>query len=263
MRQTRVRVRLSAAALLTSALVGNVLAGCSSNSVPIVRPTTSATSVPRPTTTALVVPAGTVVATGQFQGRASGHVQVVSNGDGDYTVELRNLQSKVTAHTRVALARDSRVFNCADVDGMNLDLGGLYRSATQDLVLHKGYAPHADSDPSFLKSLAIKNDTDQLPLPDCVHHTFATARLTWTMPDMRPTLHVLDHAAAPGAEGRVVARAGTPVSYEVTADDTLAAIAKRFNVSVDDLFYLNPQRSRGESRTAYIGETLNLDRSSR
>lgn len=255
--------RLRALAIAVGALAAVGLVGCTDLAAPVVSPTPSVAVRPDPTPTITVPPAGTVVATAQFTGRATGRASITSDGDGDYTVHLDHLNAHLTSNSRLALGATPGVFNCEVVDGLNIDLGEVSRASSQDLVLHRGYAPHADSDPSFLAAIAITNDNDQLPLPDCIHHTYAIAALKWTMPLQHPELHVDDSGAAAGAEGPVTILNGTPIAYRVVNDDTLNGIAHRFGITVDDLYYLNPQRSQGDSPTAYQDEILNLAQSRR
>jgi LysM repeat protein len=64
--------------------------------------------------------------------------------------------------------------------------------------------------------------------------------------------------------GTVTLVDGEPGSYTVAQGDTIAAIAERFGLSQDDLFYLNPRRSPNpEDSTAFTGEMLNLSRTTR
>jgi hypothetical protein len=129
----------------------------------------------------------------------------------------------------------------------------------------------ADSgDPSYLRSVVV----NRYPIgagfvsqstPDCYEPTIASATLEWSLPDMRTHLGTLvDAGPDDAARGTTTDDDGTPVSYRTAAGDTLLAIAHRFQVSTDDLIYLNPRRpSSYDAETAYADEVLNLDRSRR
>jgi hypothetical protein len=210
---------------------------------------------PRPPT----ISAGTVVATGRFSGRARGSARVVVDEDGRYAVLIVLSSGSVPAGVRVAIGANARVFNCAAVSGINLSLGGVRpREKPQRFLLPRGYAPHAEYDPSFLHAVALTQDTDQLTDANCAEHTYSTAALTWALPNMRPSLTVEDEGVRSGARGTVTTIADQPARYEVAPGDTFASIAARLNVSVDDLFYLNPQRGIGEDPSAKSDEVLNL-----
>ena len=82
---------------------------------------------------------------------------------------------------------------------------------------------------------------------------------------MRPGLSVRDSGAATGAMGTVrVDGDDRPGAYTVAQGDSLSAIAQRFGIALDDLFYLNPRRSPNpEAAEAFTGEVLNLSRENR
>jgi LysM repeat protein len=81
------------------------------------------------------------------------------------------------------------------------------------------------------------------------------------MPYLRSWLDtVVDAGPRDGASGAVVTRDGHPVTYPVAPNDSITAVAQRFGISVDDLFYLNESRLPVTTdRTLYLGEKLNLD----
>lgn len=247
---------------LLAPLVLGLVTSCSTPPVP--EPTRVSPTISESGSAKVVsVPAGTVVATGRFVQGVTGTVRIVSLGNGDYSVRLSDLRGAKAPQLRVKLGAGTKTFNCAGVSGTNLDIGAVTSSPSQEIRLHRGYAPHADDDPSFLHALALSNTTDQFNGQHCESHTYALAPLTWTMPDLRPDLQVRNGPPRSGAAGSVDLHGGEPVRYHVSKNDTFTAIAARFNITVDDLYYLNPQRGVGADPQAKTGETLNLDRRAR
>ncbi|WP_223692187.1 LysM peptidoglycan-binding domain-containing protein [Leifsonia poae] len=120
------------------------------------------------------------------------------------------------------------------------------------------------TNPSNFVALTIAQ-SDPLSSEGCDIKGIASAPLTWTLTDPRPSLRPTDSGIEPGAQGEATSTGGTPTSYLVAADDTYRDIAKRFGISVDDLEYLNPDRAQGDYAhpTANPGTSLNLDPANR
>ena len=62
-----------------------------------------------------------------------------------------------------------------------------------------------------------------------------------------PGLAVKDSGPRPYARGTVTSYNGQPASYEVWGNDNSQAVAARFGLTQDELFYLNPQLRRGDT----------------
>jgi hypothetical protein len=120
--------------------------------------------------------------------------------------------------------------------------------------------PPGWTDPSNFVALTIAQN-DPAGTEGCDLKGIATAPLTWTLANPRPTLRPTDFGARSGARGIVTSASGIPASYLVAVDDTYADIAARFGISIDDLEYLNPDRAQGDYAhpTAISGTRLNLD----
>jgi LysM repeat protein len=251
------RLRIAAAAVALLAL-----GGCSS-SAPAGTPASEAPETASGEGHPVLAP-GTVVATGEFSGdpRVTGRLSVVIGATGDYELHLASFvaASGVTPQLQV-LADDLPVDgDCIDSD-WRFGLGAV-TSSEQTFVLG-GSDDIGQGDLSFLREIAVTQSgasaDSACPLPFIAH-----APLDWTLPDMRPGLSVADSGAAVGAAGDVVLQGREPLSYTVAAGDSLTAIAARFGIELDELFYLNPTRSPNpEGSTAFTGEVLNLSREDR
>jgi LysM repeat protein len=248
------QLRIAAAAVALMAL-----GGCSS-SVPAETQAPDASSgSARP-----VLEPGTVVATGEFTGNpgVTGTLSVVIGETGDYELRLASFVAAEGVEPQLQVLADDLPDGggCIDSD-WRFGLGAV-TSAEQTFVLG-GSDDIGQGDLSFLREVAVTQsgasaDT-ACPLPFIAHAT-----LDWTLPDMRPGLSVADSGPAAGAAGEVVLRGREPLSYTVAAGDSLTAIAARFGIELDELFYLNPTRSPNpEGSTAFTGEVLNLSRADR
>ncbi|MGO4595073.1 hypothetical protein AB4Z18_14755 [Leifsonia sp. 2TAF2] len=86
---------------------------------------------------------------------------------------------------------------------------------------------------------------------------YAAAPITWTIPDFYPGLTLKDSGPRPFARGTVISYEGQPAGYTVWGNDNSQAVAARFGITLDQLFYLNPQLRRGD--TTLLRDTrLNL-----
>jgi hypothetical protein len=146
---------------------------------------------------------------------------------------------------------------------MTFSFGSIAEKARQSFPLPGAkYGGAAAENPSFYTNLTI---TEPAAGFVCLNQVVAYAVLHWTIGDIRPDIHVVDHGPRSGASGRAtVGSSGQLLAYTVVANDNLTVIAKRFNLSLEQLFYLNPTRMPGsEDPTARAGETLNLSKRSR
>lgn len=86
---------------------------------------------------------------------------------------------------------------------------------------------------------------------------YAAAPITWSIPDFFPGLTLKDSGPRPFARGTVTSFGSELASYAVWGNDNSQAVAARFGITLDQLFYLNPQLRRGDT-TLLRDTTLNL-----
>jgi len=208
-----------------------------------------------------VIAAGTVVATGAFDGEhASGVAEVVALDKGFFEARLTNFTTDVIGPYTFELSPFPLTPERTCLD--------MYAYELPDISQwHDGTTPLGDfrslgsGDPSFLDGLAITQlvEADR-EAHDCLRTIIARAPLTWTIPDFRPDLHVVDSGTTGGATGEATVVAGKVVSYLVAPNDITEEIAARFGITTADIAWLNPFRG---NEAAVDGETINLDRGNR
>ncbi len=125
---------------------------------------------------------------------------------------------------------------------------GTLQATSGDQVLPFDSSGRRDrGDLSYFNSVELVSDGDVV----------AEAPITWSIPDFYPGLVLEDSGPAPYAGGTVTSYGGQPASYAVRGDDNSQAVATRFGITLDQLFYLNPQLRRGD--TTLLRDTrLNL-----
>ena len=222
-------------------------------------PTPSPTRVPPPE-----LDKGMIVATGQLVGDPliSGKVDVRVTGTG--TFELRLLDFRSAREGDVELRFSPHVVEpgakCT-TSIMNVSYGNLPPGTHHDFPIMRDFT---HGDPSFLDTVIISHYDPAAFERGCYVPVLASAILTWTLPDMRPGLLVVDSGRTGGANGDVAWSGGAPLTYTVAADDLAGEVAARFGITTSDLFYLNP------TRTSFVpypllqfGEVLNLSKEHR
>jgi hypothetical protein len=242
-----------------------LLAGCTtvpaSSTEPTARPATSKESKPEPVT----LEEGTVVATGRFtsvDGLTTGDVAITADDEGGFTVEISRFASPVTGELILNSSTEPFTEEAYCAEGFSTYVQGNLTPAPE-MTIDLGFDELTSGDPSYLDTLILTLNAAE-PRTGCFSPVVALAPLTWTMPDLRPDIRVVDRGETGGASGWVTVDGDRPLSYTVAPDDLLPEIAARFGVSVDDLLYLNPTRSTpGLTRKAYVDEVFNLDRAAR
>ncbi|MEP6478598.1 MAG: LysM domain-containing protein [Rhodoglobus sp.] len=197
-------------------------------------------------------------------GKTSGAVRVTLAADGTYGFDLTDFATKRTGDVELLLnpVALGPAETCLDT-GFRVTLGRLSADATQDFHLGD-MVDIAGGDPTFLDEVVL---TQVIPADvenDCAATVVAAAPLTWTLPDRRPDLTVVDSGPADGANGTVALDGTTPLTYTVADGDTLELIAERFGITTDDVFYLNPTRiPNPKDPIAHTGEIFNLSKAHR
>ena len=208
-----------------------------------------------------VVATGTLVAVEQTN-PVSGAVQVVANPtNAALTVKLIGLGGTVGSalEAKLSAARVKSGTACAPY-ALAYATAFLTSKPNQQFILPSDKSPGWEN-PSFLHSVIL---TSSRSTNGCVSSIVAYAPLTWTTGDRRPDIHVIDGGTRAGAEGETSTAAGKPTTYTVVASDNLDSIARRFNLTLNGLFYLNPARTPSPvSTVTKIGEVLNLSKADR
>ena len=251
--------------MLAPLLAIGLLAGCTV--VPAATPaavTKRVAAQPREGTP-VVLDAGTVVATGPLtsvDGLTTGDVAVTALGDGEFEVVISHWSSPVDADIIANLSSEPFTEESYCASGfMTLVLDHLALGPTVTSAIN--FTDITLGNPDFLDTLVLTLNDANASRTGCFYPVLATAPLTWTMPDLRPDIHVVDHGVTGGATGPVALDDGEPGSYEVQPDDVLEEIAARFGLTVAELFYLNPARGKGQQQLAFTGELFNLSKSGR
>jgi hypothetical protein len=254
--------------LLVPLLVLGALAGCT-----IVPPATEAPhSAAKPTAAAAaadpaLLAAGTVVARAAFtapDGLTTGDIVITADGHHQFDYVVSNLVTPVTGQIDVEFS--PRPFTdqaYCDADGF-----AIYSTSQLQLAPAATVNPAHEGDldfrsPDFFDTVLLVSTDGSIPKTGCFYPVVASADLSWTLPDQRPDLVVVDSGQTGGAMGLVAESDGVSASYEVVAGDVLDEIAARFGITVSDLFYLNPERNKGIQREAFAGELFNLLKSER
>lgn len=277
-RQAGTGIGLSTIAIIA---VGFMATGCTPTAdVSVESPSASATAPASPPSADPVfvdpadIPRNTVVATATLAppeggADAGGQVVVRTTDTGDYLFELSGFHSDRPDFATTEAYRDlllepdpvAEIGDCLDT-GLRLGIGQV--TPAEDQSFNTRLSDFSQGDPTFFSTIAVTIGTKDRD-DGCMVDVVAAGTLEWTMPDLRPDLIAADTGAAAGARGTArLSDAGILLDYTVAAGDVLAEIAARFGITVDDILYLNPERSApGPARQAYTGEVLNLDKTDR
>ena len=235
-----------------------LLAGCTAPAPEPVESPTAHNPIVTPTPTP--GPRGTVLATGHFDPAdgVTGTIELVVGDTDRYEVRVTGFSSTLPAEAQLMLSPFPLITSRTSLDGPSFALGA---PAGGDTSIVMGGFPMASGDPSFLDgaAMAMYVEADHVE-SGCNRTILAKAPFLWVIPDLRPNLAVADLGEREGARGEVTVVASRPISYAVAPNDVLEAIADRFDITVEDLIYLNPFRGSG---VAQRDEVLNLDRDNR
>jgi hypothetical protein len=255
--------------ILSSALV---LSGCGlmaqlETSTPSPTPTAApapAGAQPTPTATSPTLEPGTIVATGHLTGDPliAGDVEIrVARGS---AFELRLVGFTSAREEPVELRISPNLVEpgtpCTS-SIMNMSYGDLPTAPDQSFRLPSDFT---GGDPSFLDSVLIAHHDFDAFQNGCYVSVLSSAVLTWTLPNMRPGLVVVDSGKTGGANGDVTLADGVPLTYTVAPNDVAEEVAARLGITRSDLFYLNPTRTTAVAfPMLQIGEVLNISKEHR
>jgi len=187
-------------------------------------------------------PAGTVMGSGTLadvEGHATGHVTVSVASDLRFQVTLTDFSTTAGPGLTVALSVDRFGATAGEptVPAPD-DPVGVLSAAGGDQVLPFDSSGRRDRGAlSYFNSVELVSDGT----------VEAAAPLTWTIPDFYPGLTLKDSGPTAYARGTVTYYGGQPASYAVWGNDNAQAVATRFGITLDQLFYLNPQVRRGDT----------------
>ncbi|MFL0389831.1 LysM peptidoglycan-binding domain-containing protein [Curtobacterium sp. 179-B 9B NHS] len=283
MGRTRARGAAAVALVGVSTLL---LAGCSlfGDDAPLPAPTghaapsASATPGPvggsgdtaQPVAAPQAVPAGTVVAETDAvskTGDTSIHVRVVANDHGTFDAQLSDYRTTQPQPMSVQFRRTAQYGDGGDTEAVATTQWDADAQPPATVSLSDG-GPY----PDWLHTVVLvpQSDGDDSARP-WVYKVLAIGKLSWSIPNPDPDLHVTLGAARPGAYGYAFDAAdetlrgttGTPVSYKVNEGDDQSTIAKRFGITVDQLRWLNPTMQTRGNNWVLAGSWINLDPASR
>jgi hypothetical protein len=191
-------------------------------------------------------PAGTVMGTGTLgdvKGHATGAVTVSVAPDLRFQLSISGFATSAGPGLTAALSVDrfGPTAGLPTVPAVD-DPVGVIQGSSGDQVLPFDSSGRRDrGDLSYFNSVELVSDGV----------VFAAAPMTWSIPDFFPGLTVKDSGPRPYARGTVTSYDGRPASYAVWGNDNSQAVADRFGITLDQLFYLNPQLRRGDTTLLY------------
>jgi len=215
------------------------------------------------------VPTGTVVATGDFgpSGAVHGSVKVVKT-ESDYMLQLSDFAAPAGDELKIS-ARETRP-GCYDSWGLAFgdpsswtspDIPNKITGLHLRLLLEPDGSRPDLLDPTFFTTVVV---TAPRASDGCALTTVGAAHLTWSIAPLRKPPHPVDSGPTAGAMGTVTNGAnGSPSRYLIASGDTLAQVSKRFDLTLDDVYYLNPTRLSTQSTQINAGDDLNLSASAR
>ncbi|GAA0964891.1 LysM peptidoglycan-binding domain-containing protein [Frigoribacterium faeni] len=227
---------------------------------PSARPATAApTDADQPDPTVSTVPAGTVVAEGDVtspKGSVSFHYRMVADGANGYDAQYSGFSSSLPVPVSLTLIdiapRVGDGLTSYGVGAVTLD------GASRTVAL-------GTSQPSYLGTLVTYSSAgsaDGVPVEIGPDKVLAVDSIGWSIPPRQSNIAPVDSGAASLAAGTVTSTtaSGAPRRYEIAANDTIAAVAQRFGISVAAVIYLNAGlQVLGDDQVLFEGTTLNLD----
>jgi hypothetical protein len=202
----------------------------------------------------------------------TGHVTITADpSKGTFIVTLSHFHGEKSSLSESRSANltstevDTKVDGSCAPSGLTFSFGDAANRTRQSFQLPgASLGGPAAENPSFYHDLTITEGNGAIGPDGCPAELLAYAPLHWTIGDLRSDITVVDKGWVPGATGEVVTKNRHPYSYTVVAGDNLTVIAQRFNLTLEQLFYLNPARLPGPTDpVAHEGEILNLSKGNR
>lgn len=270
------RTRTATTAVIGSALVGLLLAGCTAfggdDAIPTpTRQAAERTAEPAPDPTRdtdpveaepeQALPTGTVAAETDVvspSGETSIHVRVVANDRGTFDAQLSGYRTTNPQPMRLEFRhRPAKPLDGAD--------GSVRETVEWDAEV----APptsftmgQAGPRPDYLRSVVLvpatvaDEDSSERPWAGSV---LAAADLAWKIPNPYPDLRVTVGKDRPGAYGIVTDVDGRPANYLVAHGDELSTVAERFGITPAQVQWMNPFMEQRDDDWLLEGSTLNID----
>ena len=264
-RPARDWLRLSVAGLVAVAAISATWSGLAAirqhtpDQPPAVSsPTTSPSDTPSPSSGELLQHIEQVTGRGRLTGPITGTFTIAYDTDGAMVLHLRDLDVGTSTARTFQFAANLASATCEE-DDVGLLHGDITAVRTQDIEL-RDPAITGPSDLSYMHALAIWPSADR---DSCTPARVSAGTITWTLPAAIRALGATDSGSTAGATGSVQTKHGRPQTYTVAADDRLDAVLTRFDLTFDELLYLNPFRTRGSSTELFTDEQLTLDATAR
>jgi hypothetical protein len=220
------------------------------------------------------VPDG-VVGTGtltSWNGKTTGTLQVLAKS-GQFAFVLSNFSTDFTGQNLFVVADGPVTMSqCGENNLWQMGLTTKENNLVEP-TMHFLDLPNvggAWTDPTFLQYFGFLQYGNAGPdgniekVRGCQQPFVALTKIAWTMKTIYPRLAVHDRGRAVGAEGTVTSKNGKPFSYKTAQADSWFGIARRFDLTPDELRYLNPIRHPDAVvAEAYADQILNLSPTNR
>jgi hypothetical protein len=263
------RVRRGLLAGIAFMLLGaSLLVGCTATDAPGVsahtakasaggRPTGAIESSPTSGTSlasefAYLPPAGTVMGTGTLadvEGHATGDVSVSVASDLRFQVAISSFSTTAGPGLTAALSVDrfGPTAGAPTVPAPDDPVGDIETNSGNPVLPFPSSGRRDRGNLAYFNSVELVSEGT----------VYAAAPITWSIPNFYPSLALKDSGPTPFARGEVTFYEGQLAGYVVWGNDNSQAVATRFGITQDQLFYLNPQLRRGDTELLR-DTTLNL-----
>jgi hypothetical protein len=192
-----------------------------------------------------------VTGTGTLTGPITGDF-TITHEYGSPVLHLTNVDVGSSDARTVLVAVDLASATCT-AEKVGTTAGTITAKPRQTVSLQDS-SPQTFSDLSYMKALAIWPED-----MGCVAGEVSAGTIRWRLPARLRELAKTDLGPVPAARGHVTVTDDRPTRYRVASNDSISAVAARFDLTANELLYLNPLRDHGNDDQLFAGETLNLD----